>query len=349
MSELELMVWRLDPAFSSVSDGMLQQPADWDYTTRPGDSPQGNDAHMISGPPVELSPWLATVTLLDNDNDGLISAAQGDGFILDGQAYDIVNIYRGDFVKIDGQEYKVVTLYGATAEGGYGAFSFPLDADGKPLKAFDGQLQHTIWSMDSEPYPIPVTALPCFLPGARIATPLGPVVVEDLRAGDLVLTLDHGPQELLAVIDRRLERLWRHLPQTLRPCCVPAGYLGAEADLWLSPQHRLLLRNPQGAEALISARRLVGQGIVQGLPPGPPVIRYLHLLLPQHGIVTANGVRVESFLPEPGALRRLAPPLRDWFASLCAAPQQPARPILESPAQLRRFSLEYSAKRPDFA
>ena len=38
--------------------------------------------------------------------------------------------------------------------------------------------------------------MPCYAPGTMIDTPDGPRAVETLQVGDLVMTLDHGPQSI---------------------------------------------------------------------------------------------------------------------------------------------------------
>ena len=81
----------------------------------------------------------------------------------------------------------------------------------------------------------------CFVRGTRIATSRGPVPVEDLRPGDRVLTMDEGYRPLVWT-----GRTTRLAYGKMAPVRIAAGALGNLRDLWVSPQHRMLL---SGAEA----------------------------------------------------------------------------------------------------
>jgi hypothetical protein len=180
----------------------------------------------------------------------------------------------------------------------------------------------------------------CFAAGTRIATPRGEVAVSDLRPGDMVTTLDHGPQPVVWVGRRRAH--FGHLGHRHHPVRIAAGAMGGglpRRDLLVSPQHRLLIVGPPDARfsagALAKAKGLCGQpGIAQD--HGFTAIDYVQILLPQHGIVLAEGAPAETFLPRSFALASLGAADR---AALCALfpdlpgdPQaaygQPARPIL---------------------
>lgn len=110
-------------------------------------------------------------------------------------------------------------------------------------------------------------------------------------------------------------------------------------DLMVSPQHRLLVAGPDGkrfaAGGLAKAKGLCGNPGI-GQDRAHTSVEYLQLLLPRHGIVLANGVPAETFLPRAFALASLSAGNR---ASLCAlipvladdpdiAYGPPARPIL---------------------
>ena len=180
----------------------------------------------------------------------------------------------------------------------------------------------------------------CFAAGTRIATPGGGVLVEDLSVGDRVTTLDHGPQTILWIGRRRT--VFGHGDHRHRPVRIAAGAMGRglpEADLRVSPQHRILVPGPEGrrflAGALAKAKGLCGRrGIAQETDGGS--VDYIQILLARHEIVLANGLPAETFLPRAFALRSLGADDRDVLAALLpgilddprAGYGRPARPLL---------------------
>ena len=136
----------------------------------------------------------------------------------------------------------------------------------------------------------------CFAAGTRIATPQGDRPVESLRAGDMVLTRDDGPQPLQWVGRRAALADASQAPVTFAP-----GTMGNARPLRVSPQHRMLVGGWRaqlyfGAdEVLVPAVSLCdGDGIRQDAP-GPVV--YHHLLTPRHAVIAAEGAAAETFLP----------------------------------------------------
>lgn len=143
-----------------------------------------------------------------------------------------------------------------------------------------------------------VDSIPCFTAGTMIETERGPRPVESLRVGDLVLTQDHGLQELRWIGGRRVRAEGSHAPIHIAP-----GTFGAHGALRLSPLHRVLLRDGiaemlfGAEEVLIAARDLVDGGRVRAVEGGS--VDYIHLLFERHQIVFAEGLATESFLPGP--------------------------------------------------
>lgn len=111
----------------------------------------------------------------------------------------------------------------------------------------------------------------CFTEGTLISTPSGPCAVENLRVGDLVDTLDDGPQPL------RWVGGWRMLAAGDRlPICIDAGALGNRHALRVSGQHLLLVSGADcellfgEPEVLVAAKDLVGlPGITADTKPCP--------------------------------------------------------------------------------
>lgn len=170
----------------------------------------------------------------------------------------------------------------------------------------------------------------CFTPGTRIDTPRGARAIETLRPGDAVVIRDGGTRPILWIGDQiRAGR------GNAAPVRVVAGRLGNARDLHLSPQHRVLVGRG-GSEALVPVKALIDQRAVCPVPCR--TVRYLHLLLDGHHVVTAEGAAVESLLPGPQALAAVAavpgaaPALH---ATLAGRNWVPARPLLR-PGAYRR-------------
>jgi len=147
----------------------------------------------------------------------------------------------------------------------------------------------------------------CFVAGTRIATPQGPRAVQDLRAGDLVLTADDGAQPV------RWTDGWSLMPDPeARPIRFAAGVLGNGRALRVSPLHAVLIGGADcellfgEAEVLVAARDLLGLPGVS-VQPGPGVVRYHHILMDRHHILFAEGAAAESLHPGPVALEALPP------------------------------------------
>lgn len=149
------------------------------------------------------------------------------------------------------------------------------------------------------------TVVPCFTPGTRITTRRGEVAVEDLRAGDAVLTRDNGFCRLLWTGRRRLERAaLLSARDGLCPVRIRAGALGngvPARDMMVSPQHRMLLQGLRAEllfgepEVLVAATHLTGlDGVDRVCPDG---VTYVHILFDGHEIVCADGAWSESFQP----------------------------------------------------
>lgn len=153
----------------------------------------------------------------------------------------------------------------------------------------------------------------CFTPGTLVATEDGPRDVASLRPGDRVQTKDNGCQEILWIGDRRVSGARLHAMPHLRPIRLREGALDRgvpDAGLLVSPDHRMVLRGARARllfncdEVLVAAKDLINDDSVV-LDRMAREVTYIHLLLPGHEVVFANGVETESFHPASAALATL--------------------------------------------
>jgi hypothetical protein len=164
----------------------------------------------------------------------------------------------------------------------------------------------------------------CFTPDTRLMTPDGVRAIQSLRPGDLILTRDNGPQPVLWSGHRRMSGARLYAMPHLRPIRFRAGALGTDrpdADLLVSPQHRMLVKGASALalfntpEVLVAAEDLVNDGSIM-VDQAMREVTYVHILLEQHNIVWANGLETESFHPSNTALDTIDPVQREGLLAL---------------------------------
>lgn len=168
------------------------------------------------------------------------------------------------------------------------------------------------------------TTMPiCFAAGTLIETIRGMVAVESLTVGDMVRTRDNGYQPVRWIGVNTLSPQACCAAPALSPICIERGALGngiPRQDLWVSPQHRILIKSKiaqrmfDTPEVLIAAKQLLPfPGVSQ--PKTDKGVTYVHFLFDQHEIVYANGAEAESlFFGEQAILAMSAAERAEIFA-----------------------------------
>ncbi len=199
----------------------------------------------------------------------------------------------------------------------------------------DPSKTYTVTGYDSFPDPLYSTMVVCFGAGTMILTPRGEVAIEQITIGDLMITADHGPQPVLWIGRRKLDRAMLAAMPELAPIRIRRGALGPGSprrDLLLSKHHRLAMRFAKDeSEVLLPAFALLEMSRVE-LAEDLAEVQYFHLLFEAHEIVFANGSRAESLYAGRMALKALAPPDRSSVLALLPpmGPDgpRPARPLV---------------------
>jgi hypothetical protein len=119
---------------------------------------------------------------------------------------------------------------------------------------------------------VPYSEFACFTTGTMIKADRCERPIDDLVAGDRVMTRDHGLQTVRWVGSRTIPAIG-----DTAPIAFEAGTLGCSRRLLVSPNHRILIAGAMAElvcgddELLISAKRLINDRTVRrvagGLPP----------------------------------------------------------------------------------
>ena len=142
-----------------------------------------------------------------------------------------------------------------------------------------------------------LTTAACFLVGTMIETPTGRVAIETLKSGDLVMTLDDGPQPLRWIGFSRRFALGKDAPVVFAP-----GSVGNTTALQVSQNHRMLVSGAMAellfgeAEVFVKAKDMVNDSSIR-IRPSMATVDYVHMLFDKHQIVIANDAMSESYFP----------------------------------------------------
>lgn len=140
----------------------------------------------------------------------------------------------------------------------------------------------------------PVGPAACFAPSTPILTPCGNRPAAQIKAGDLVETVDFGPQEVLW--SGRVD--WPALG-SFAPVRLNAPAFGQTRDLWLLASHRIVASGPSieyhiGRDALLVEARHLIDGCSANHAQAPRVLGWHGILLRKHHLLIADGCQVES-------------------------------------------------------
>jgi hypothetical protein len=237
-------------------------------------------------------------------NDLAFSAGRGAAVINNGGdnvvLYDPTNdeyisaTFNGD--SLDDPTTTYSGFSGTATQVGAGE-DFGNDTDGESLqRASDGT---DTFVSDG---PTPATTNVCFTNGTEFDTADGARLIDGVKAGDTLRTLDHGIQTVKWVYAKTWSAQQIKDMPNLAPVVISAGALGQglpRRDLRVSQQHRILVRGPivlrmfDTSEVLIAAKHLLAvQGVYLDQPVAP--VTYFHVMLKQHEILFAEGLPTES-------------------------------------------------------
>ncbi len=161
------------------------------------------------------------------------------------------------------------------------------------------------------------TGVVCFGKGTAIRTPRGDVLVEDLRVGDLVTTMDNGPQKIRWINTRSYDAEQMQKGSHLHPVLIKRGTFGAERDLLVSQQHGVLVG--QSGDSFARAKHLADAAKGVRIAKGKKTVTYVHLMFDDHQVIFAENVPSESFYPGPMALTQMSKPHRAAFSKVLPA------------------------------
>lgn len=279
---------------------------------------------------------IASVPETDNDT---LTGGDGDDVFVIGDGHDTITDFNtgnsgalgdsdttnNDFIDLSGHYDSMSELYADQADDGILNQSNTTDTKGNTVDYSDNtqfgpdsSLTFQGATADKSTFTTDNTGVVCFTSGTSIRTPRGDIPIEDLRKGDLVCTLDNGPQPIRWIGSRHISAAELDAHPNLRPIRIRAGALGPnipEQDLMVSPQHRILVRSRiavrmlDAQEVLIAAKHLLevdGVDVASDLAD----ITYYHFLFDQHEIVVAHGAEAESLYTGRQALKSVSPEAR---------------------------------------
>jgi hypothetical protein len=256
------------------------------------------------------TPYTGTFT--DNtggisDKDDIFETGEVYYYTVNGTVYEATYDGFADINAVSDSDFGVFTITGIVSgpdtDGLLGLqFGFTTDGSVPSATARGKALDPAIGTE--------IPGLVCFSAGTMIDTAFGPVAVERLKIGDLVMTRDDGYQQIRWT-NARAARLRVGTVQPNTPVRIRANAFGRgtpNCDLIVSQQHRIMVDGPVAQllfgepEVLAAAKHLVNGANVD-FATDLAVVNYVHFMFDRHQIVLANSLTSESFYPDREALR----------------------------------------------
>lgn len=276
----------------------------------------GGDPNLFSPPgdgTLQLGDNLATAQV----NLAITFGGAGNDLIVDSSLspaiFALIDGYQtGDTIDLQGVTGASQAIWTQNAGGSAGGTLSLDSASGTDLADITlstGSFFSSLFSIATDSVGGTDITVACYRAGTRIATPSGEVAVEDLAIGDAVLTAD-GTAKPVKWLGRRAyaARFAAGKPHIL-PIRFYPGALGngrPRRDLWVSPQHAMLIDG-----ALVPASCLVnGVSIVQ--EEVSDRVDYVHVELDRHDVIFAEGAASETYINDDN--RAMFHNVRDYAA-----------------------------------
>ena len=274
------------------------------------------------------------------NNDGQVNEWNGDAIY----GVDIVDSYRGDRIVVEWPDGSQEEIRGSTFYLQDSRVLFT-PVDGTILQ--DATFIRTVglgWAPSTS---ISGFGPVCFTKGTRILTEEGEVAVEALEVGSRVVTAEGASRPLKRVLSSTFGAAALRRNPKLCPIRIEAGALGGglpRRDLWVSRQHRMLVRSLVAermfgrTEVLVPAIKLTTLSGIQ-VDTSPEEVTYVHLLFEAHEVIYAEGAPTESLLATPRSLSSVGAEARKelltLFPKLLESAKDPARLIPPQERQKR--------------
>jgi hypothetical protein len=156
----------------------------------------------------------------------------------------------------------------------------------RPISALDLAIMKDIGE------PVLSAGVTCFARGTRLAGPAGEIAVEELKAGDILLTVTGAHRRIVWIGHRQVDCTRHPDGRQVWPVRVKAGAFGPnlpKRDLLLSPQHAIFAEG-----VLIPVKALVNRRSIR--QEACPRIEYFHVEMVRHELLLAEGLPTESYL-----------------------------------------------------
>jgi hypothetical protein len=136
------------------------------------------------------------------------------------------------------------------------------------------------------------STIPCYVKGTHLETSMGPKLVEELKVGDLILTVDGRQEPVIWIGSRRVITQFQTKKDKAYPVRIVQDAFGENLpmrDLLVSPDHSLYVDGVMiPADKLLNGKTIIQEKWSQ--------VTYFHVELPKHEAVYAEGLPAETYL-----------------------------------------------------